>query len=254
MNETEFYDRLAAAFDVMTDWPFRLAFELPFLETILARHSVHSVLDCAAGTGGHALALAGRGYRVAASDASPVMLARAREKAQRQGSSIRFEVARFDELSATFGERFDAVLCLGNSFVHVLTPEAALAGLRNMRACLRDGGVLVLHNLNYDRRWKERPRWFGVNAGTLEGKETLIWRFADYGTEFVTFNIALFARDEKAGWSVDVQSTPQRPYQKAELEDLLHQAGLSDLQFYGNLKGDPFEPDRSGDLVITAVA
>ncbi len=76
LTESEFYDRLAESFDVMTDWQNRLAFEMPFLEKTLARHNARSVLDCACGTGGHAIALAQRGYRVAASDISAATIAR----------------------------------------------------------------------------------------------------------------------------------------------------------------------------------
>jgi len=254
LTESEFYDRLAESFDVMTDWQSRLAFEIPFLEKTLARRNARSVLDCACGTGGHAVALAQRGYRVAASDISAAMIARARENAARAGVAIQFAAAGFQDLSATFRERFDAVLCLGNSLPHVLTDDAALDSLANMRDCLREGGALILHNLNYDKRWRDKPRWFAVNSGELQGYETLIWRFADYGDELITFNIALFTKNAEGVWSVDVQSTMQRPYQRAEIGDLLTRAGFRELEFYGSLKGEEFDAARSGDLVVVATA
>jgi hypothetical protein len=156
---------------------------------------------------------------------------------------------------------------LGNSLPHVLTDVAALESLMNMRVCLRSGGALILHNLNYDKRWKEKPRWFAVNSGTLENRETLVWRFADYGEEQgvdgeaqtshaarITFNIALFTKNDSGAWSVDVQSTPQRPYRQSEIELLLRRAGFREIAFYGNLQGDPFDVDQSPDLVAVAVA
>ena len=273
LSETEFYDRLAESFDVMTDWKSRLAFEMPFLESVLARFSAKSILDCACGTGWHAIDLARRGYRVAASDISATMIARAKENAQRENSTVDFQVAGFQNLRATFKGKQDAVLCLGNSFVHVLDEDAALDSLRNMRDCLREGGAFVMHNLNYDKRWKEKPRWFVVNAGTLNESETLIWRFADYAelqnanselgvheSQFkipylqlrITFNIALFTKNETGAWSVQVQSTPQRPYQKSELVNLLMKAEFRNLEFYGDLQGNPFDVEKSGDLVIVA--
>ena len=254
LTETEFYNRLAEFFDVMTDWQSRLAFEMPFLVATLAQHQVHAVLDCASGTGWHAIALAQRGYRVAASDASAEMIARARENAQREGVTVPFNVATFQDLRATYHEHFDALLCLGNSIPHVLTDDAARASLANMHDVLRAGGVLVLHNLNYDKRWNDKPRWFGVNSGTLGGNETLVWRFADYGEALITFNIALFTKGDAGAWSVQVQSTPQRPYQKDQLASLLHDAGFREITFYGSLQGEAFDPAQSGDLVIVAVA
>ncbi|MCI0475371.1 MAG: class I SAM-dependent methyltransferase [Anaerolineales bacterium] len=256
LTETEFYDRLAESFDVMTDWQSRLAVEMPFLEATFARHDVHAILDCACGTGGHALALAERGYRVSGSDISAQMIARANANAQRAGLAIPFAVARFQDLYATFHAQFDAVLCLGNSFPHVLTDAAALESLLNMRVCLRSGGALVLHNLNYDKRWKEKPRWFAVNSGALDQRETLVWRFADYddASGLIAFNIALFTKNENGAWTVDVQSTPQRPYRQTEIEMLLRRAGFREIAFYGNLQGDPFDVEQSADLVAVAVA
>ncbi len=252
MTETEFYDRVAEFFDVMTDWQSRLAVELPFLETILARHHARAVLDCACGTGWHAIALAQRGYAVAGSDASAAMIARAEKNAAREGVTVPFVAARFEDLRATFRDPFDAVLCLGNSFPHVLTDDAARASVAAMRACLREGGALILHNLNYDKRWQEKPRWFAVNSGALDGREVLIWRFADYDAARIAFNIALFTRGDDGAWSVNVQSTPQRPYQRAEIETLLRGAGFREIEFYGNLQGAPFDAAQSGDLVVVA--
>lgn len=269
LTETEFYDRLAEFFDVMTDWQSRLAVELPFIESTLKKYNAHSILDCACGTGGHAIALAQRGYHVVGSDISAAMIARAEANAQRAGLSIPFKIARFQVLRATFSEKFDAVLCLGNSLVHVLSDEDALASLVNMHDCLRQGGVLILHNLNYDKRWKDKPRWFAVNSGRLQNRETLVWRFADYNElpivdsksetitsheSRLTFNIAMFAKDEQSAWSVQVQSTMQRPYQKIEIEKMLRLTGFHDISFYGSLQGEPFDPVQSGDLVITATA
>lgn len=255
LTETEFYDQLAKFFDVMTDWQSRLAVELPFLETLFAQHHVRAILDSACGTGGHAIALAQRGYHVAASDISTAMIARASENAERAGVTIPFAVVRLQTLRGTFAEKFDAVLCLGNSFVHILTDGEALDSFGNIRECLRKDGVLILHNLNYDRRWRDKPRWFAVNAGTLDKRETLVWRFADYDevARQIQFNIALFTKNENHAWSVQVQSTPQRPYHQSEMELLLRRAGFREITFYGNLQGAPFDVEQSPDLVVVAV-
>ena len=181
------------------------------------------------------------------------MTARARETPQGK-RTVPFAVAGFQELRTTYREPFDAVLCLGNSLPHVLTDDAAVDSLRNMHECLRAGGVLILHQLNYDKRLADKPRWFAVNSGTLDGRETLIWRFADYAEGKIVFNIALFTKGDDGAWSVQVQSTPQRPYLKVEIEELLHRAGFRDPVSYGNLQGDRFDAARSSDLVVVATA
>lgn len=253
MKSVKFYDRLAAAFDAMTDWRARLQYEGPFLQRLFETYDVDSVLDAACGTGGHTLAFARWGLRAAGSDQSAAMIEYARAKAQAESLDVPFIVAGLADLETHFTEPFDAVVCLGNSLPHLLTDTELDAGLAGLTSVLRPGGLLVLHNLNYDRRWHEQPRFFAVNSGRVDGSEVLVWRFADYhlDVERITFHIAVFEKEDD-DWDVDVISTPQRPLFWDDLHRRLSGIGLSDITAYGNLAGDPFDPDTSSDLVITA--
>ena len=255
LHSSEFYDRLARLFDVMTDWQGRLALEMPFLLRTLDRHRVRTLLDTACGTGWHAITLAQKGYTAAGCDASPQMIERARANADKAQVEVRFEVADFCRLDK-FSETFDAVLCLGNSLPHLLSQEALFEAMRQMRGKLEKGGVLILHNLNYDMRMVKKPRFFSANGN----EEALVWRFADYGPKFITFHTALFerkmggARQETSSWSVQVNSTLQRPLLQKDLDEALARAGFGTLQHFGGLDGSPFEKENSGGLVIVALA
>jgi len=255
MSSNEFYNRLARLFDVMTDWQARLAQEMPFLQRTLDRHRARTLLDTACGTGWHAITLAQKGYTAAGCDASPQMIEQARANADKAQVKVRFEVADFSGLDR-FSETFDAVLCLGNSLPHLLSQEALFEAMRQMRGKLEKGGVLILHNLNYDMRMVKKPRFFSAN-GTADA---LVWRFADYGPEFITFHTALFERKAEGtqqasvSWSVQVNSTLQSPLLQDDLDQALTRAGFGTLQHFGGLDGGPFEKDKSGDLVIVALA
>jgi SAM-dependent methyltransferase len=255
LDSNEFYNRLAKAFDVMTDWQSRLALEMPFLQRNLDQQEAQSVLDTACGTGWHAIALAQRGYRATGCDASPVMIEMARTNAATAKADVPFEVADFNHLDK-FSETFDAVLCLGNSLPHLLSQEALVKALQQMRGKLHPGGLLILHNLNYDMRMAKKPRFFSANGHD----RALVWRFADYGPEFITFHTALFERktegaDQKSvPWSVQVNSTLHRPLLQGDLDQTLDWAGFSGLRHFGGLDGSPFEREKSGDLVIVALA
>lgn len=269
-----FYDALAPMFDVMTDWDARLASEGPFLRALLDEAHASRVLDAACGSGGHALALARWGYEMVGADVSPGMIALAQEKAAAAGLDVPFVVADLTpqppslvgkgECSPPFvgeglgeraGERFDAVLCLGNSLPHLLTQDELATALRGMAGVLRPGGLLITHNLNYDLRWRTRPRWFAAQGGVLDGREVLVWRFADYddGTGKIAFNIALFQKGE-TGWEVQVHTTPQRPLFHADLVAALTEAGFGDVRAFGGMTwpAKPFDPDSSPDLVLVA--
>ncbi len=245
----EFYNRLAGAFDVMTDWPKRLAFEMPFLERTLRDRGARSVLDTACGTGWHSIALLRKGYVVSGCDASPAMIERARKNATESSVNIFFEVADFSRLEKIPGA-FDALLCLGNSLPHVLSEPNLRETFRQMKAKLKPDGAMIIHNLNYDLRWKKQPRFFSAEGNA----ELLVWRFADYGTEFITFHTALFEGDVSGSprWSVQVNSTLQKPWQTEDLDRVLKEEGFQNITHFGGLDGSAYTPDQSGDLVIVA--
>ena len=269
LDSREFYDRQAALYQVMNDWPARLSLELPFIRRELERASAQTVLDAACGGGHHAIALAREGYAVRGADLSAEMIELARRNAAKSQVAVRFEQAGFVDMSARFSETFDAVLCLGNSLPHVLTKEDQLAALAAMRGRLRHGGVLVLQNLNYDLRWKNRPRFFALNPVTLEGRTALVWRMADYhdpGTRvagldgpcpepgLITFHIATIEQNAEGTWQASVKSTLQRPLFATDLQRWLAQAGFKDVKLFGGMDASSFNPDSSPDLVMVARA
>jgi len=253
LSSNEFYDRLAGVFDVMTDWQKRLDLEMPFLQRILHQNRAQRILDTACGTGWHAIALAQKGYRTAGCDASPVMIETARKNADRAGAEVHFEVADFFRLDK-FPQIFDAVLCLGNSLPHLLSQEELVKALHHMRGSLHEQGVLILHNLNYDMRLLKKPRFFAASGKT----DAMVWRFADYGPEFIVFHTALFERkmedtgEGSISWTVQVNSTLQRPLLQRDLDKALAQAGFGAFEHFGGLDGSPFQKDQSGDLVIVS--
>jgi len=85
--------------------------EEPVVDRLLDNIAFAEVLDAGAGTGRHALRLAGRGARVTAIDASPEMLALARAKAAVAGAAVRFQEARLDQRLPFEDDSFDLVVC-----------------------------------------------------------------------------------------------------------------------------------------------
>jgi glycine/sarcosine N-methyltransferase len=267
LSSRDFYDRQAAFYEVMNDWPSRLSLEMPFIRRALEQVNARTVLDVACGGGHHAIALARQGYTVSGIDLSAEMIALARFNAAQADVSIRFEQAGLADIGARFTQTFDAVLCLGNSLPHVLTETEQVASLAAMRGRLRAGGALVLQNLNYDLRWKNRPRFFALNSVTLDGRPVLVWRMADYhdpGTRvsglagpcpepgLITFHIATIEQDANGAWRASVKSTLQRPLFSSDLTRWLAQGGFKDITTFGGMDASPFAAESSPDLVIVA--
>ena len=267
LDSRDFYDRQAAIYEVMNDWPSRLSLELPFIRRVLEKVAAQTVLDVACGSGHHAIALACEGYSTSGADASAEMIVQAKNNATKAGVSAEFKQASFADIGVQFDRTFDAALCLGNSLPHVLTETEQLAALAAMRGRLRTGGALVLQNLNYDLRWKTRPRFFALNPVTLEDHTALIWRMADYhdpGTRvpgreepcpepgLITFHIATIEQDTTDKWQASVKSTLQRPLFAADLSRWLVQVGFKDVALFGGMDNGLFDPGSSTDLVIVA--
>ena len=77
LDSRDFYDRQAAIYEVMNDWPARLSLEMPFIRRALEQVNARTVLDVACGSGHHAIALACEGYSTCGADASAEMIAQA---------------------------------------------------------------------------------------------------------------------------------------------------------------------------------
>ena len=247
------YDDFSVDYDRFVDWPGRLAAELSLIEGQLQAVGARRVLDAACGTGMHALALARRGFAVVGADLSAGMIDRARVNAANAGVDVRFEVAGFGELSARVEAGFDAVLCLGNSLPHLLTPAELAAGLADFAACLRPGGMLLIQNRNFDAVLACRERWMGPQAYREGEGEWLFLRFYDFEPDgTLIFNLVTLHREGYGQWTQRVTSTSLRPLRWEELTTALATAGFHGLTCWGDMHGASFDPDRSPNLVVSA--
>ena len=247
------YDNFSTDYDRFVDWTARLAAELLFIERGLQAVEARQVLDAACGTGMHAVELARRGYTVVGADLSVGMIERARENAAGAGVEVRFIVAGFGQLAARVGNEFDALLCLGNSLSHVLTAEALQATLTDFAAVLRPGGLLLIQNRNFDAVMSGQARWMDPQAHREGSREWLFIRFYDFNPDgTLAFNVVTLRRDEAGEWTQHIEATTLCPLLHAELSSAIIAAGFSDIYCYGDMNGAPFDPETSGNLIVTA--
>ena len=257
MDAQGFYDVLGDDYDLMVSWEERLEREKRFFRGLFAAHGVRRVLDCACGTGMHAVAFARWGLVSAAADLSPVMVEHARGNARAAEVSVDLRVAGFGEMAASFEGTFDAVTCLGNSLPHLPDDASLRACLADFHAVTRPGGVLVIQNRNYDRVLRDRQRFMPVAARSDPDGETLFIRITDFparqSDESIDFTLVTL-RKKGGAWSQSAHSTPLRALRRATLEGTLAAAGFSSIEAYGGYGGAPFDSQGSSDLVIVARA
>lgn len=258
------YEELSQIYDRFVNWQERLNYEMPFIERTFAplrtsQANPLAVLDAACGTGWHAIALAQRRYQVLGVDLSRAMIERARQNARQQNAPAHFIQAGFGEI-VTQIERadpdiprppFDAVLCLGNSLPHTLNPEALHRALEDFAACLRPAGVLIIQNRNFDALLRRQERWLEPQSFRTEQEEFLFIRFYDFLPDgLLSFNFITLKRQGESVWQQEVHSALLYPIQEKELRSALSTTGFEQVEAYGNMQGDPFDPEQSSNLVV----
>jgi len=258
------YDSFSADYDRFVNWQNRLGFEMPFLEALLRPLADEAgarplrVLDAAAGTGMHVIELARRGYQAFGADLSGGMIERARANALAAGVGAGFETAGFGRLRETFfkdpaASRFDAVLCLGNSLPHLLSPAEIQDALADFATCLRPGGLVLIQNRNFDAVAAQNERWMEPQSHREGDAEWLFLRFYDFlPGGLINFNVVTLQRAGQGEWRQKASSAGLYPLRQRELAEMLKAAGFERLAFYGSMAGEAFDPEKSGNLVAAA--
>ncbi len=109
-----------------------------------------SILDAATGTGFHSVRLTEAGFDVISVDGSAAMLAKAFENGQKRGLILKSVQADWRELNRAIHGKYDAIICLGNSFTHLHDEQDRRRALAEFYTALRHDGILILDQRNYD--------------------------------------------------------------------------------------------------------
>ena len=125
--------------------------------------------------------------------------------------------------------------------------------LTDFAAVLRSGGLLLIQNRNFDAIMRDRVRWMGPQLHHEGDREWLFVRFYDFNVDgTLTFNVVTLRRDETDEWTQQVEATTLRPLLHTELSSAIAAAGFGGLACYGDMTGAPFDPETSGNLIVTA--
>jgi len=249
---------LAPYYDAVINWEKRLAREMPLLED-LARETGGKILVPACGTGGHVVAIAQRGFEVLGFDADAGAVEFTRRRIDSAASAIAAADGKAEvrllamENAADLHAEFDATFCLGNALPGLSAEGQLLAALRGVASTLRQGGVFLTQNLNYDLRWQQRASEFPLLTGETPREEILLVKFADYQADHLNFHAVFLVREKPAGkWQTHARTSRQIPLFQKLLTDLAAQAGLGEFSFWGDYARSPFDPEKSHDLIFAA--
>ncbi|OGO62239.1 MAG: hypothetical protein A2030_11575 [Chloroflexi bacterium RBG_19FT_COMBO_50_10] len=217
-----------------------------FYRQLFAETDIHSVLDCACGTGRHLELFHSLGCEVTGSDISEAMMAQAEKNLAEHGLEIPMRQADFHDLPHYFDRRFDAVVCL--SAIGFMPDETeCLKAFKSMFEVLRDGGLLVLTAMPTDRQWKEKPR-FHLVTNTRDFSRLFVIDYEEHAARYTILDICHSEeRGELKVWSAELQV-----FLPDAQERLLKAAGFQRVDFYGSFDFTPYNKEISDSLIAVA--
>ncbi|MEA1940659.1 MAG: class I SAM-dependent methyltransferase [Pseudomonadota bacterium] len=148
--QKEYIEGFVDKWDELIDWDARAESEGQFFIDILKARGKHKVLDAAAGTGFHSIQLLKAGFDVTTVDGSAEMLAKAFENGRKRDLVLNTVHADWRWLNKDVHGKFDAIICLGNSFTHLFDEQDRRRTLAEFYAALKWDGILILDQRNYD--------------------------------------------------------------------------------------------------------
>lgn len=210
--------------------------QIEFVQQAFINTNTLSVLDIGCGIGTLSFELSGLFRKVTAIDLDGAMLNVANSKSHESVSKPLFRQLDMQNIQNEFGSNtFDAVLCFGNTLVHLNGPDEVLNFFKQAKSILKENGKLLFQIINYDRIIDQR-----INGlPTIENEKIKFVRNYSYHAEqnILDFESILTLKDSGEKIENTIQLYPLR---KSEIENLLEKSGFSEWQFYGNFKMDEF--------------
>lgn len=236
-----FYEEFAEKYDELVSYESRVKRESSFFKKLFSDNK--SVLDCSCGTGQRVVMFDKMGLRAIGSDLSVEMIKKARKNAEKHDVKAVFKITNFMNLTDTFKEKFEAVICMGNSLPHLFSDRDLTKALSEMYKILEENGTLILQQRNYDKLTRLEKRFFPVSIRENE----VFFYVLDYFPKKITFNVINLETKTK---KFKVYSTEYNPIKKDHLAKLLRKAGFKNLKFYSDFEFTKFDKKNSDELII----
>ncbi|MDX8340039.1 methyltransferase domain-containing protein [Draconibacterium sp. IB214405] len=208
--------------------------QLKFVKNKLGELYGKSILDIGCATGELAFQLVTGGAEVTGIDLNEDLLQQA--ISNKKHEKLTFQQGNMLELTTDFkAQQFEAVLCFGNTLVHLNSEALVLQMLVGAETVLKPGGKLLIQLLNYDYICGQR-----VEALPLIETENIRfirrYNFSD-DSELIGFQTDLEIKAENHTVS---NETSLLALKSETLKALLEKAGFRNIEFYANFKQDAF--------------
>jgi ubiquinone/menaquinone biosynthesis C-methylase UbiE len=245
LNNQEFFDELSVQYDSMIPFEKAIKRKKELFKNLLKDFS-KTIADIGCGTGSDSFALARLGYKVTSFDPSAQMLNKARINAKSSGIDLDFNQFGASLIPDDFNGKYDVVISFGNSFANIPTDEFESSVFKCF-SLLKEKGELYIQILNYKKILLEKKRIVSIT----NSDDKYFVRYYDFNENQILFNILQFDKMKPADHRLI--STKIYPYSADDLTPALKKAGFKIINYYGSFSFTPYDPQKSNDLIITAV-
>jgi glycine/sarcosine N-methyltransferase len=230
-EQNNFYTSISKYYSEIFPYnPMQLKFVNNSVGNLINKH----VLDIGCATGELAFNLAKDGAIVTGIDLNEDLLNQA--KNNKQLPNLQFQIGNMLELESDFQkEQFDAILCFGNTLVHLSTTELIQQMLNGVKAVLKPGGLFLMQILNYDYILKEKVSALPL-IETNNIKFIRKYKF-NVNSPLIRFQTDLYLKNEEQNVS---NETSLYGLESSVLVDMLANSGFRKIELYSNFKQSAF--------------
>ncbi len=235
-----FYKNLAAVYHHV----FPAQKKAAFVNANIAPSS--QLLDVGCSDGRMAKYLVQKGHHVDAFDLSEDMVAIATSVSQ---NNALFSVRQRDMLDvATMYDlaSYDAVICTGNTLVHLKDDTQIKTALIGFKKVLKPKGKLILQILNYEMVYRDNI----TKLPLIDNEYVRFDRHYRLNQQSVTFSTTLTIKASKDSYD---SSTTLYPIKPNTLKHILVELGFNDLTFYSGFDGTTYSNDKLPLIVIANI-
>ena len=203
-----------------------------------------SILDLACGFGRYSLEFYEKGLMVTGVDLNPKFINEANSKAIKTEAEIRF--IRADMREFVEPESYNHIVMMYNSFGYFKDPMDDRRVISNCFKSLLPRGKLLISAMGREINQRHMPSGESRHWWEKDGKYRLQECLFNEESSQLSIKWILLNGSVSSTFNYDV-----RLYSKQDFLDLLTKVGFDDIQFYGSIKGTPYD-DKAHSLIVTA--
>lgn len=223
---------LAGMWTDFVNFPKRKETEIPFL----MQHLKGKVFDACLGSGATTIGLKLSGIEdIISNDIDEDFIDVAKAEADKHRVSLDITNHDWRSLDKKYSDRFNTVLCLGNSITYLFKEDDQINTLRNFRNILRKGGKLIIDERNYAHHFLDGDYKFSGDI-LYCGKDEVSAHPVHISRSMVVMEY--HEKHNPHGLHLVLY-----PFKEGELKGLIEKAGFSKITAFGDYKKE-FKPEE----------